>query len=61
MDFYGFVDGACCHTLNLTSDDWVLYSLAFDLVISGSVCISLSTNNIVEYQAFIGLLNEDTS
>ena len=32
MDFYGFVDGAWCHTLNLASTTWILYSLAHDLV-----------------------------
>ena len=49
MDFYGFTDGACRHTLNLASKAWVLYSPAQDLVISGVVCIGLATNNIVEY------------
>ena len=34
MDFYGFVDGACHHTLKLASVAWVLYSLARDLVSS---------------------------
>ena len=61
MDFYGFTDGACCHTLNLTSDAWVLYSPAKYLVSSGAVCIGPTTNNIIEYQVVIGLLNEASS
>ena len=61
MAFYGFADGACCHTLNLASFAWVLYSPAYDLVSSGVVCIGLATNNIVEYQAIIGLLTQATS
>ena len=61
MAFYGFLDGACCHTLNLTSAAWVLYSLANDLVSSKAGCIASATNNIVEYQAVIGLLTEASS
>ena len=61
MAFYGFTDGACRHTLNLSSSTWVLYSLAYDLVSSGAVCIGLATNNITEYRAVIGLLTEAAS
>ena len=61
MDFYGFVDGACRHTLNLTSAAWVLYSSAEDLVSSWAVCIGPATNNITEYEAVIGLLTEASS
>ena len=61
MDFYGFADGTCRHTLNLASIAWVLYSPAHDLVSSGEVCIGPATNNIAKYQAVIGLLNEATS
>ena len=55
MAFYGFADGACRHTLNLASAAWVLYSLAYDLVIGPA------TNNIVEYQAVIGLMTKSAS
>ena len=58
MAFYIFTDGACCHTLNLASTSWVLYS---PLVSSGAVCIGPATNNIVEYRAVIGLLTEVAS
>ena len=61
MDFYGFIDGACHHTLNLSSSTWVLYSLAYNLVSSGAVCIGPSTNNVAEYRAVIGLLTEAAS
>ena len=39
----------------------MLYSPAQDLVSSGAICIGLATNNIVEYQAVIGLLTEAAS
>ena len=61
MDFYGFVDGACRHTLSLTLAAWVLYSLAEDLVNSGAVCIGPTANNIDEYRSLIGLLTEAVS
>ena len=61
MTFYGFVDGSCHHTLDLASATWVLYSLAHDLVSSGAVCIGPTTNNIIEYEAVIGLLTEAAS
>ena len=61
MDFYGFVDGACHHTLNLASAAWVLYSPTYDLVILGAVCIGPSTNNITKYREVIGLLTESAS
>ena len=61
MDFYDFTDGACCHTLNLASAAWVLYSSFKYLVSSGVSCIGPATNNITEYQAVIGMLTEATS
>ena len=61
MDFYGFADGACHHTLNLALAAWVLYSPAEDLVSLGAVCIGLATNNITEYQVVIDFLTEVSS
>ena len=61
MAFYGFTNGAFCHTLNISLASWVLYSLAYDLVSLGVVCIGPTTNNIVEYRAVIGLLTEASS
>ena len=49
MDFYGFADGACLHTLNLASASWDLYSPVYDLVSSGVACIGPATKNITEY------------
>ena len=61
MDFYDFADGACRHTLNVASAAWVLYSLAYDLVSSGVVCIGPATNNIIEYRVVIALMTEAAS
>ena len=61
MACYGFADGACRHTLNLTSAAWVLYSPAEYLVSSGVVCIGPATNNITEYEVVINLLTEAAS
>ena len=61
MAFYGFADGACCHTLNLTSISWVLYSRAKYWVSSRAVCIGPANNNIAEYRAVIGILTEVVS
>ena len=56
--FTGFADSANQYTLNLTSVAWVLYSPTSDLVSSGGILLGPSTNNLVEYQAMIGLLME---
>ena len=61
MAFYSFANGACRHTLNLTSAAWVLYSLAKYLVSLEVVCIGPTTNNIVGYEAVISLLTEAAS
>ena len=61
MAFYGLVDGACRHTLNLASAAWVLYSLAEYLVSSGAICIGPTTNNIAEYEVVIGILTKASS
>ena len=61
MAFYGFADGVCCHTLNLSLAAWVLYSPAEYLVSSGVVFLGPATNNITEYEAVIGLLTEASS
>ena len=59
--YYGFVDGASRHTLNLASAAWVFYSQAHDLVSSWGVCIGPATNNIIEYHVVIGLLTVASS
>ena len=37
MALYNFTDGAYCHTLNISSAAWVLYSPAYDFVSLGVV------------------------
>ena len=59
--YYVFADGASLHTLNLSSASWVLYSQANDFVSLGGVFLGPATNNIIEYQAVIGLLIESFS
>ena len=61
IDFYGFADGACRHTLNLASAAWVLYFPTEYLVSLGAVYIGPATNNITEYEAVIGVLTEANS
>ena len=56
--FIGFADGANRYTLNLASSAWVTYSPTSELVSSGGILLGPSTNNLVEYQAVIGLLME---
>ena len=54
--FVGFADGASCHTCNLASGAWVIYSPSGYLVASGGTCLGLGTNNVAEYRAVIELL-----
>ena len=56
--FIGFAYGAHRYTLNLASATWVLYSPTSDMVSLGGILLGPSTNNLVEYQAVIGLLTE---
>ena len=61
MDFYGFANGACRHTLSLASAAWVLYSPAKYLASLGMVFLGFSTNNIVEYEVVISIMIEAAS
>ena len=56
--FTGFADGANRYMLNLVSAYWVLYSPTSDMLSSGGACLGPSTNNLVEYHAVIGLLED---
>ena len=56
--YFGFADGASHYTMKLTSVTWVLYSPTSDLVRSSETCLGLTTNNLAEYHAVIGLLTE---
>ena len=54
--FVGFADGASCHTCNLASATWVIYSPSGQLVASGGTCLGPASNNVAEYRAVIELL-----
>ena len=54
--FVGFVDCASCHTCNLASAAWVIYSPSRHLVASRSACLGPATNNAAEYKAVIEIL-----
>ena len=59
--YYGFTGGASWHTCNLALTTWILYSPTDELVNLRGVCLVSATNNIVEYQAVIGLLADSFS
>jgi ribonuclease HI len=50
-----------CHTRNLASVTWVIYSPEGLLVSSGGVCLGLSMNNLAEYNVVIELLRDAIS
>ena len=52
----GFADGASCHTCNLASAAWVIYSPSGHLVASRGACLGTATNIVAEYMAIIELL-----
>ena len=54
--FIGFTDGASCHTCNLASAAWVIYSPSGPLVASGGACLGPTTNNVAEYRVVIEIL-----
>jgi hypothetical protein len=54
--YLGFTDRAICHTGNLASASWVVYSPEGLLVSSGGVCLGPSMNNVAEYSGIIELL-----
>ena len=58
---YGFVDGANRYTHNLASTTWVVYSLTDELLSLGGIYLGYATNNVAEYCAVIGILNEAIS
>ena len=59
--FIGFTNGASCHTCNLASTAWVIYSPSGQLVSSGGACLGPATNNVAEYKAVIELLRDALS
>ena len=59
--FIGFFKHASCHTCNLASVAWVIYSPLGQLVASGGTCLGPTTNNVIEYRAIIDLLWDSLS
>ena len=54
--FVGFSDDTSCHTCNLASAAWVIYSPSGQLVSSGGAFLGPATNNVAEYRDFIEFL-----
>ena len=54
--YVGFADGASCHTCNLASAAWVMYSPSGQLVAAGGACLGPTSNNVSEYRVVIELL-----
>ena len=54
--YIGFADGTNCHTCNLASGAWVIYSPSGQLVSAGGACLGPTSNNVAEYRDVIELL-----
>ena len=59
--FVGFVDSTSCHTSNLASAAWVIYSPLGHLVSSGGTCLGPTSNNVAKYRDVIELLWDASS
>ena len=59
--FVGYVDGASRSTQNLSYAAWAIFAPSGELVSFQGICISFSTDNIVEYSALIKLLSDAIS
>ena len=59
--FVGYADGSICSTQNLSSAAWVIFAPGGELVSFQGICISRTTNNIVEYSALIKFLSNSIS
>ena len=59
--YVGFTDGSSCHTCNLASTAWVIYSSSGQLVTLGGACLGPASNNVAEYRAVIELLWDSLS
>ena len=51
----GYANGASCHTQNLSSTTWVIYTPTGQVLSSRGVCLQPSSNNIAEYSVVIEL------
>ena len=59
--FVGYADGASCSTQNLSSASWAIFTPNGNLVSFQGICISRSTNNIVEHSALIEIIYDAIS
>ena len=59
--YIGFADGARCHTQNLASAAWVIYTPTGQVLSSGGVCLRPSSNNVAQYSVIIELLRDAIS
>lgn len=59
--YVGYVNCSSHSTQNLSFVGWAIYAPNGELVSLQGICISLSTNNIVEYSAMIELLSDAIS
>ena len=60
-NYIGFGDGASRHTQHSASAAWVIYTPTGQVLSLGAVCLWPSSNNVVEYSAFIELLRDAIS
>ena len=54
--YVGFADGSSCHTCNLASAAWVIYSPSGQLVTLRGTCLGIASNNVAKYRVVIELL-----
>jgi ribonuclease HI len=59
--FIGYTDGASQHTWRLSSAAWVIFTPQGQLLSSGGICLGDTTNNVIEYSAFIEFLHDALS
>jgi ribonuclease HI len=51
--FIGYADGASRHIQRLASTAWVIFTPQGQLLSFEGICLGDTTNNVVEYSAFI--------
>lgn len=55
--YVGYANGTSRSTQNLSSATWAIFSLNGELVSLQGICVSFSTNNIVEYNIIFKLVS----
>jgi len=59
--YLGFADGTCHSIRNFSSTTWALFAPDGELIDLQGICLSRTTNNIVEYSVVIELFSEAVS